>query len=71
MKFTTLLASLNLLGLGAAVPYAASYPLEGYAKDNPLGAVTGGAGGATTTVSSFNALKTAVAVRANPFLSQT
>lgn len=42
---------------------AEDFGLYGYAKENPRGETTGGAGGITTTVSSFNALKTAVTVR--------
>ena len=41
----------------------ADFDLVGYAKSNPKGETTGGAGGSTTTVTSADALKTAVAVR--------
>lgn len=41
-------------------PPAADFSLVGYGKENPLGETTGGDGGATTTVSSIEALRTAV-----------
>ncbi|TKX26496.1 hypothetical protein C1H76_1460 [Elsinoe australis] len=37
------------------------FDLVGFAKDNPIGRTTGGKGGNTTTVSSFEALQSAVA----------
>ncbi|KAF1812547.1 polysaccharide lyase family 1 protein [Eremomyces bilateralis CBS 781.70] len=37
------------------------YPLVGFGKDNPLGETTGGAGGPTVTVSTEEALRSAVA----------
>lgn len=38
----------------------ASWAVEGYARDNPLGKTTGGKGGPTVTVSSVPELQTAV-----------
>ncbi|KAF3935613.1 hypothetical protein ABW19_dt0204771 [Dactylella cylindrospora] len=37
-----------------------SFTVEGYAKDNPTGVVSGGAGGSTTTVSAYAAFTSAV-----------
>jgi len=48
--------------VSAAIEKCKDYPLMGYAKTNPLGETTGGEGGATTTVTNAQALKTAVAV---------
>lgn len=62
MKF-----NLPLLLGGAAVTQASvfsssyDYDLVGFAKDNPIGQTTGGKGGATTTVSTIPALRTALA----------
>ncbi|KAF3919027.1 hypothetical protein ABW21_db0200894 [Orbilia brochopaga] len=44
---------------GGTVP-PNSFTIEGYARNNPTGTVTGGAGGSTTTVSSYAAFTSAV-----------
>lgn len=65
MQFSWI-ALASLYGLSVANPIlrrqnaSADFSMVGYAKDNPLGTTTGGEGGTTTTVSSVNALKTAV-----------
>ncbi|KFA48107.1 hypothetical protein S40293_11260 [Stachybotrys chartarum IBT 40293] len=66
-----LIAASSLLGSTIAVPQAAPLPtsafaLEGYARTNPTGSVSGGAGGPTTTVSAASALQSAVRVGTNP-----
>lgn len=63
-------ALLGLATLSSALPSkfqlsddeaaAADFSLVGYGKENPLGETTGGEGGPTTTVSSLDALQTAV-----------
>jgi pectate lyase len=60
-----------LVVLSATAPLAAAFPLnslglaswdvEGFAKDNPIGPTTGGKGGATVTVDNAADLKAAVA----------
>ena len=66
---STLVAASSLVGSIAALPQAspplptAAFNLEGYAKNNPTAAVSGGAGGATTTVSASAGLQSAVKVR--------
>ena len=65
---TNLIAASSLIGLVTALPQAApplptsAFDLEGYARTNPTGAVSGGAGGPTTTVSAASALQSAVRV---------
>ncbi|KAJ6261509.1 hypothetical protein Dda_4179 [Drechslerella dactyloides] len=44
----------------SAPPPSGSFTLEGYARNNPSGTVTGGTGGSTTTVSSYAAFTSAV-----------
>ncbi|KFA71069.1 hypothetical protein S40288_05542 [Stachybotrys chartarum IBT 40288] len=66
-----LIAASSLFGSTIAVPQAAPLPtsafaLEGYARTNPTGSVSGGAGGPTTTVSAASALQSAVRVGTNP-----
>jgi pectate lyase len=55
----------GLASLGAAFPLGsfglASWDVEGYAKDNPLGPTTGGKGGPSVTVENAADLKAAVA----------
>jgi hypothetical protein len=57
--FTTLIAALPQ---ATPVVTAPAFTLEGYGKTNPTAAVSGGAGGATTTVSASAALQSAVKV---------
>lgn len=63
-----LIVGSSLMGMVTALPQAApplptsAFNLEGYAKTNPTGAVSGGAGGPTTTVSAASALQSAVRV---------
>lgn len=65
---TTLVATSSLIYSVAALPQAApplptgAFNLEGYAKNNPTAAVSGGAGGTTTTVTANQALQSAVKV---------
>ncbi|KAJ4357752.1 uncharacterized protein N0V89_002328 [Didymosphaeria variabile] len=58
MKLTIFALSPSLLG-ASAYPAAADSGLVGFAKDNPVGATTGGAGGETVIVSTPSALKSA------------
>ncbi|KAK7190904.1 pectate lyase [Paraphaeosphaeria sporulosa] len=60
MKLSVFALSTSLLGASAR-PKASDYSLAGFAKDNPLGVTTGGAGGETITVTTPAALKAAIA----------
>lgn len=66
--FSTLIATNSLIYSIVALPQAApplptsAFALEGYAKNNPTAAVSGGAGGPTTTVTANEALQSAVKV---------
>lgn len=58
-----LIISAFVFGVLYAPTQASTACLVGYAKDNPIGETKGGAGGSTTTVTSEDALRTAVAVK--------
>jgi pectate lyase len=60
MKLSVFALNISLLGASAR-PNAPDFSLVGFAKDNPLGPTTGGAGGATVTVTTPSALKSAIA----------
>lgn len=64
------LASVSALPQASPVPTAPAFTLEGYAKTNPTGAVSGGAGGPTTTVTANQALQSAVKVLLSSALEQ-
>lgn len=59
----SLISILSLAFVATAKPSEADYSLVGFAKDNPIGPTTGGAGkkSQTVTVSSVDALVSAVA----------
>lgn len=59
----SLISILSLAFIATATPSGADYSLVGFAKDNPIGPTTGGAGkkSKTVTVSSVDALVSAVA----------
>lgn len=66
MKFLNTLVALASVAAahpskGPKLPKGA-FDLEGYAKTNPIGSVTGGKGGPTTTITDPAALATAVLV---------
>lgn len=65
MRITRALVALfSFSSLTSALPDCDKKPswgVEGFAKENPIGLTTGGKGGATVTVSTPAALKTAVA----------
>ncbi|KAK6333771.1 hypothetical protein TWF730_003954 [Orbilia blumenaviensis] len=56
---TTLVTTSRSTGPTTPVP-SGSFTVEGYAKNNPTGAVSGGAGGSTTTVADYAAFTAAV-----------
>lgn len=62
MKFS-IISVLSLALVVTAAPSKADYSLTGFAKDNPIGPTTGGAGkdSQTVTVTSVDALVSAVA----------
>ena len=62
MKFL-IISVLSLAFVATAAPSKADYSLAGFAKDNPIGPTTGGAGknSQTVTVTSVDALVSAVA----------
>lgn len=60
MKLTVITLSTSLLS-ASAHPQSPDPALTGFAKDNPLGATIGGAGGETTTVTTPAALASAIA----------
>jgi len=64
MRFRTLFFTLFVTHLAAAHPLEwlglASWDVEGYAKDNPIGPTTGGEGGETVTVDNAADFKAAV-----------
>jgi pectate lyase len=69
MQFlATVLATTALLSTTFALPQASAvqtpppFTVEGYAKTNPTGAVVGGAGGTTVTVTAASALSSAIKV---------
>lgn len=59
----SIISILSLAFVATAIPSGADYSLVGFAKDNPIGPTTGGAGkkSQTITVSSVEALVSAVA----------
>lgn len=65
MKFSSSFVLYGLLGLASAFPSdylkVASWDIEGYAKDNPIGKTTGGKGGPTVYVQTAAELVAAVA----------
>lgn len=64
MKLNIALLSYVFVGFSCAFPSSyrkvATWGLEGYAKDNPLGTTTGGKGGQTVVVTTADELKSAV-----------
>ncbi|AEO59664.1 polysaccharide lyase family 1 protein [Thermothelomyces thermophilus ATCC 42464] len=65
MRFSFLTVASALAPLTAAFPFGsfglASWDVEGFAKDNPIGVTTGGEGGSTVTVDNAADFKAAVA----------
>ena len=61
MKATIFTQLVSLAAIASATPTGCDFSLVGFGKDNPIGPTTGGKGGKTVTVTSQEALVSAVA----------